>query len=561
MPRLRGMALPSFFQAVHISELFADATKRAFGITLPVAQDLGIPCPAFEPMTFADGDVTVSVVTGGSRKDLLPRPLRLVRAAWSKLPRFPVDAPCTDDEGLQYRAACLRDFLGPVRRALAETPDLAPFIAAHAASFGRGAVAMPAVEVVSFLVTHGIDREDAERAVADVEERGAVHEYDAVGRAFVAHAKERIAAQARADEETRARAALEASPNEVTIGELGWVCIARDTRVSHGTHGLQRIASLHPAYEKESRKLMLEVHDAAMVNGLLAHLVAGPFAYTFIPRAAFLGIDLDEVPLPFGLTIEKSSFVVPVSRGDMTKVRSRVETWFFGMAGEPQEKALTHVRWLLELRVRDAQVRLGDFDETTEEGRHRVELYEAFLGDVGAHFLASSKESTFGTAMRMLFDAGHIGLSLADDVTADVLQRAVVKRCKKVPPKWAATRETLLVEARRMRAKGKVEVFAADDFYSTSDDAGILERAASVIFGGDPWRSTIETAVEGKGLVTNEELVEALRAAAVDEEELASSKRDKRIHKVMTTRGFEKKNRRSNGEFRRVWVRTSGASA
>lgn len=590
------MAPPSFYQAVHISELFADATRRAFGVSFPVGQDLAVPSPAFEPMSFSDGEVTVSSVAGGTRKDLLPRPLRLVRAVWSKLPRYPVDAPCSNEEGLQYRAACLRDFLGPVQRTLKETPELAPFIVAQAASFGRGAVAMPAAEVVNFLVTHGIEREGAERAVREVEERGAVHEYDAVGRAFVAGAKERAEAEARAAADARVRAQQDDEPNDVTIGQLEWVCITRDTRVSQRNFGLVRTASTgrfqpseykQPARRKDesesdhqarcevglrdwkvrswsyksksSADIAQEVDDGALVAELTGHLAVAPFTYTFIPRAAFLGVDLDDLPMPPGVSLEKPSFVPCGSRLAVRKLRARVEAGFYGSTGEPQEKALVPVRWLLELRARGAEARSAEYDETTEDGRHRVELYEGLLGDAGAHF-PSSKDARFGTAMRLLFDAGYVGLSLADDVAADALQRAVVKHCK-VPPPWAATRESVLSEARRMRAKRAAEVFAPDDFY-TLEEPGILERAAGAIFGGDPWRAIVESAIEGKALATNEDIVEALRAAEVDGEELASSKRDQRIFRVMTALGFEKKSKRiDGGEPRRVWVRTSGASA
>lgn len=555
-----------FFQPVHISELFEGATKRAFGVSPPVGQDMAVPCPAFEPMAFADGEVTVTSVAGSSRADVLPRPLRVVRAVWGKLLRHPVGEPCADDDGLRFRAACLRDFLGPVKRALADTPELAPFIAAHAASFGRGAVAMPSAEVVNFLVTNGIEREEAERAARDVEEYGAVYEYDVIGRAYVESVKERAEAEARAAEEARVRAAAEKAPSDQSIDALGWACITRDTRVAQSDgRGLQRMATLHPAYEKEAEKIKREVHDAAIVGALTAHLVAGPYAYTFIPRVAFLGIDLDEVPLPFGVAFEKPGFVPPVARGELQKLQARVGAAFFAPSGEPQEKSLIPVRWLLELRARDAEVTEGTHDETTEEGRHRVELFEAFLAGPGAIYAPSKDDARsarapsapFATGMRLLFDVGHVALGLADDVTADVLQRWIMKRTRKVAPAWAMTRETLLAEARRMRGKQRAPIFIADDFY-THEEPGILERASNAIFGGDPWRSTIAAVVEGKDLLTNEAIVDGLRAVGVEEEELGSSKRDKRITHIMTALGFEKKQKRidPNAAPRRVWVRT-----
>lgn len=576
--------MKSINQAVRFYESAPGATRNKIGLAVSTAHDWAMPGPAVGSV--ADEDGSVRVEGRGSASVALPlAPVRAIRWMWARLTRLPLGTPSYDADGLARRQVCLREALASVPIEFRQ--EHAPFIFGYVAHVGCGDLGMTIEDVIG--VVHerypSLAVEDLQAWMLAALEGGAFHAFDVKGQAFDEEGRrlDEAAARAREDEErAKERAvAIEAersSPNEKTLDELGLLGI----EMGPGGEVPRHINAFWPSF----------------VNAGAARLFC-------IPRALLFGAEFP--PGTIGLRVEllDGSFVPKLSRAEAEALQERAPRAFLDGEGKWNQTTSELVTWLFntvrpQLGIETDASAVAEWDESTADGRYRAECFEKLIEEnrgalpVRAPSANAGDWERFDAHPRFVFDAGRFGLSLAEDVTANILCRCIHENWQRLhetaprrvvcvrdadgnereaevswekaeamlekelekkttPPyrakpyvapeiyPWCASDEAL-VDAYRARAQGKKPLFAFDELY-ISPEPTALERVKDVLTFGDAWAPIVKNLVEERAgePVVQAAIVDALRAASA--KGVDASNRDRRIYKLMTDFGWKKTNK------------------
>lgn len=570
------------FQTIRIEESARSATKVAFGLEVPVDTDFAVPCPPLsEHLEFADGSVTVRPRQRSAQKAPLAsnRVMRKVLASFEE--HHPVTRIAHDPEALERRQKAFRTVFSEIPAEM--RPEQAPFVFGH---LGHIASALGlSIDEVGALPAVGFSSADIDKWMREAVADGSFYVFDSEGKAFDEREEQAKAAAAAAAEDLARKLAEEEAerirPNEKSLDELGWL-------------GFEAVPGANVPEEVQG---LVTVHT-------------GECTYFLFPRAALFNVDVPSAEIALGVSILDGDFVLPIPARALPDVDGR----FYATHNEGdtflREAAATFARWFFRrlrplLGVVTGGVRT-EYDESTSEGRYRVELFESMARD---EFLAFPRQTNpnapkFGFLTLMLFDAGVHGLSLAEDVVANVMHRLLQEKWKRTNPKpedwdqrerqrvettreniWApgggsapapkawnvprfpsdATEESLLDRYRGVKeypyghnlfnagtpARPK-PMFAPDELY-VSADPNLLQRAKSLVFG-EPWSEPIAKFVAGKDVVTSTTIEGFLRDAGYAAS-IMSAAQHRRVANVMKKLGWVKGETVIDGRRARAWRR------